>query len=59
MSSHELQKVQMDAWIEEKTEHNFHYLIKILEIAALFQAFEKRFPGEFQLFCKFLDFMVM
>lgn len=49
----------MDAWIEEKREHNFHYLIKILEIAALFQAFEKRFPGEFQLFCKFLDFMVM
>lgn len=58
MSSHELQKVQMDAWIEEKRD-NFHYLIKILEIAALFQALEKRFPGEFQLFGKFLDFMVM
>lgn len=51
LSSHEIHKVQTDAWTEEKRESNSHNLIKILEMSAL--TFNNDFQENFSFYVSF------
>lgn len=53
LSSHEIHKVQTDAWTEEKRESNSHNLIKILEMSALTQTFNNDFQENFSFYVSF------